>query len=95
MLINERIREELRAGMPPKSAIVTGYEKASSSILDANITGILAGVALYAFGTGPLRGFAITLVVGISASMFTALVVTRGIVTLIYARRKKLKTLAI
>lgn len=95
VLINERIREELRAGMPPKSAIVTGYEKASSSILDANLTGILAGVALYAFGTGPLRGFAITLVVGISASMFTALVVTRGIVTLIYGRRKKLKTLAI
>ena len=95
VLINERIREELRNGMPPKSAIATGYDKASTSILDANITGILAGVALYAFGTGPLRGFAITLVVGISASMFTALVVTRGIVTLIYARRKKLKTLAI
>jgi preprotein translocase subunit SecD len=95
VLINERIREELRAGMPPKSAIVTGYGKASSSILDANLTGILAGVALYAFGTGPLRGFAITLVVGILASMFTALVVTRGIVTLIYGRRKKLKTLAI
>ncbi|MEN1943937.1 protein translocase subunit SecD [Luteimonas sp. MJ293] len=95
VLINERIREELRNGMPPKSAIATGYDKASSSILDANLTGILAGVALYAFGTGPLRGFAITLVVGISASMFTALVVTRGIATLIYARRKKLKTLAI
>ncbi|MEN1926918.1 protein translocase subunit SecD [Luteimonas qiangzhengi] len=95
VLINERIREELRNGMPPKSAIATGYDKASSSILDANLTGILAGVALYAFGTGPLRGFAITLVVGISASMFTALVVTRGIATLIYGRRKKLKTLAI
>ena len=95
VLINERIREELRNGMPPKSAIAAGYDKASSSILDANITGILAGVALYAFGTGPLRGFAITLVVGIIASMFTALVVTRGIVTLIYGRRKKLKTLAI
>ncbi len=95
VLINERIREELRNGMPPKSAIAAGYDKASSSILDANLTGILAGVALYAFGTGPLRGFAITLVVGIIASMFTALVVTRGIVTLIYGRRKKLKTLAI
>ena len=95
VLINERIREELRNGMPPKAAIAAGYDKASSSILDANITGILAGVALYAFGTGPLRGFAITLVVGIIASMFTALVVTRGLVTLIYARRKKLKTLAI
>lgn len=95
VLINERIREELRAGMPPKAAIATGYDKASTSILDANLTGILAGVGLYAFGTGPLRGFAITLVVGIIASMFTALVVTRGIVTLIYARRKKLKSLAI
>ncbi|MEZ0472136.1 protein translocase subunit SecD [Luteimonas salinilitoris] len=95
VLINERIREELRNGMPPKTAIATGYDKASSSILDANITGTLAGVALYAFGTGPLRGFAITLVVGILASMFTALTVTRGIVTLIYARRKKLKSLAV
>lgn len=95
VLINERIREELRNGMPPKTAIATGYDRASSSIVDANITGVLAGVALYAFGTGPLRGFAITLVVGILASMFTALTVTRGIVTLIYARRKKLKSLAV
>ncbi|TKS54301.1 protein translocase subunit SecD [Luteimonas yindakuii] len=95
VLINERIREELRAGVPPKAAIAVGYDKASTSIFDANVTGILAGVALYAFGTGPLRGFAITLVVGILASMFTALTVTRGIATLMYARRKKLKTLAI
>lgn len=95
VLINERIREELRAGVPPRTAIASGYDKASSSIFDANITGVLAGVALYAFGTGPLQGFAITLVVGILASMFTALTVTRGIVTLIYGRRKKLKSLAI
>ncbi|MDH5823342.1 protein translocase subunit SecD [Luteimonas sp. RD2P54] len=95
VLINERIREELRNGVPAKAAIASGYDKASSSIFDANITGVLAGVALYAFGTGPLRGFAITLVVGILASMFTALTVTRGIVTLIYGRRKKLKSLAI
>jgi len=95
VLINERIREELRNGVPGKAAIASGYDKASSSILDANITGVLAGVALYAFGTGPLKGFAITLVVGILASMFTALTVTRGIVTLIYARRRKLKSLAI
>ena len=95
VLINERIREELRLGVPPRAAIAVGYDKASTSIFDANVTGILAGVALYAFGTGPLRGFAITLVVGIIASMFTALTVTRGITTLIYARRKKLKTLAI
>ncbi len=95
VLINERIREELRNGVPPKAAIAIGYDKASTSIFDANVTGILAGVALYAFGTGPLRGFAMTLVVGIIASMFTALTVTRGIATLMYARRKKLKSLAI
>ena len=95
VLINERIREELRAGMPPKAAIVTGYEKASDTILDSNLTGVIAGVALYAFGTGPLQGFAVTLVIGIVASMFTAIVVSRALVTLIYAPRKKLKSLAI
>lgn len=95
VLINERIREELRAGMPPKAAIVTGYEKASDTIFDSNLTGIIAGTALYAFGTGPLQGFAVTLVIGIIASMFTAIVVSRALVTLIYAPRKKLKSLAI
>jgi len=95
VLINERIREELRLGVPPKTAIVAGYDKAGGTILDANLTGIIAGVALYAFGTGPLKGFAVTLVIGILASMFTAITVSRAIVTLIYARRKKLKSLAI
>lgn len=95
VLINERIREELRNGMPGKAAIAAGYDKASTSIFDANVTGILAGVALYAFGTGPLRGFAITLVVGIIASMFTALTVTRAMATLWYGRRKKLKDVAV
>ena len=95
VLINERIREELRAGMPAKKAIVEGYEKASGTILDANLTGILAGVALYAFGTGPLKGFAVTMVVGIFASMFTAITVSRALAVLWYSRRKKLKTLAI
>jgi len=95
VLINERIREELRAGMPPKAAIVAGYEKASGTILDANLTGILAGVALYAFGTGPLKGFAVTMIVGIIASMFTAITVSRALAVLVYSRRKKLKTLAI
>ncbi|MEN5204536.1 protein translocase subunit SecD [Stenotrophomonas sp. TWI700] len=95
VLINERIREELRAGMPPKSAIVAGYEKASGTILDANLTGMLAGVALYAFGTGPLKGFAVTMIVGILASMFTAITVSRALAVLLYSRRKKLKTLAI
>ena len=95
VLINERIREELRAGMPAKKAIVEGYEKASGTIFDANLTGILAGVALYAFGTGPLKGFAVTMVVGIFASMFTAITVSRALAVLWYSRRKKLKTLAI
>jgi len=95
VLINERIREELRAGIPAKLAIVTGYEKASDTILDSNLTGIIAGIALYAFGTGPLQGFAVTLVIGIMASMFTAIVVSRALVTLLYAPRKALKTLAI
>ena len=95
VLINERIREELRAGVPPKMAIVTGYEKASGTILDANLTAIIAGIALYAFGTGPLKGFALTLMIGIMASMFTAITVSRALVTLIYSRRKKLKSLAI
>ncbi|MDV3468967.1 protein translocase subunit SecD [Stenotrophomonas sp. C3(2023)] len=95
VLINERIREELRASMPPKAAIVAGYEKASGTILDANLTGILAGVALYAFGTGPLKGFAVTMIVGIIASMFTAITVSRALAVLVYSRRKKLKSLAI
>jgi len=95
VLINERIREELRAGMPAKAAIVAGYEKASGTILDANLTGILAGVALYAFGTGPLKGFAVTMIVGIIASMFTAITVSRALAVLLYSRRRKLKSLAI
>ena len=95
VLINERIREELRAGVPPKAAIANGYEKASGTIFDANLTGILAGIALYAFGTGPLKGFAVTMVIGILASMFTAITVSRALSVLIYARRKKLKSLAV
>ena len=95
VLINERIREELRAGLPPRTAIATGYDKASGTIFDANMTALLAGVALYAFGTGPLRGFAVTMVIGILTSVFTAVTVSRGIATLVYGRRKKLKTLAI
>ena len=95
VLINERIREELRAGLPPKAAIATGYEKASGSIFDANITAILAGVALFAFGTGPVKGFAVALVVGILTSMYTAVSASRGIAALIYGGRRKLKSIAI
>ena len=95
VLINERIREELRAGLPPRTAIATGYDKASGTIFDSNMTALLAGVALYAFGTGPLRGFAVTMVIGILTSVFTAVTVSRGIATLIYGGRRKLKSIAI
>ncbi len=95
VLINERIREELRTGMPPQSAIAAGYEKASGTIADANTTALLAGVALFAFGTGPLKGFAVALILGILTSLYTAVSVSRGIATLIYGGRKKLKSIAI
>ncbi|MDX1550479.1 MAG: protein translocase subunit SecD, partial [Lysobacter spongiicola] len=95
VLINERIREELRAGIPPKSAIATGYEKATGTIFDANMTAILAGVALFAFGTGPVKGFAVALIVGIVTSMYTAVSASRAMATLLYGRRSKLKSIAI
>jgi len=95
VLINERIREELRAGVPPKSAIATGYEKATGTIFDANMTAILAGVALFAFGTGPVKGFAVALIVGIVTSMYTAVSASRAMATLLYGRRSKLKSIAI
>ncbi len=95
VLINERIREELRLGVPAKSAIAAGYEKAGGTILDANLTGLIVAVALYAFGTGPLKGFALTMMIGIFASMFTAITVSRALAVLIYGSRKKLKTVAI
>ena len=95
VLINERIREELRAGMPPLGAISTGYEKASGTIADANLTALLAGIALFAFGTGPVKGFAVALILGILTSMYTAVSVSRGIAALIYGRRRKLKSIAI
>jgi len=95
VLINERIREELRLGIPGKAAIAAGYEKASGTILDANLTGLIVGVALYAFGTGPLKGFALTMIIGIFASMFTAITVSRALAVLIYGRRNKLQSVAI
>jgi preprotein translocase subunit SecD len=95
VLINERIREELRAGVPPQTAIATGYDKAAGTIADANITAILAGVALFAFGTGPVQGFGVALIVGILTSMYTAVSASRGIATLIYGRRRRLQSIAI
>ena len=95
VLINERIREELRAGLPPQAAIATGYDRASGTIADANITALLAGIALFAFGTGPVKGFAVSLIVGILTSMYTAVSVSRGLATLTYGGRRKLKSVAI
>ena len=95
VLINERIREELRLGLPPQKAIAEGYERASGTILDANVTAFLAGLAMFAFGSGPLKGFGLTTMLGIATSAYTAVSVSRGIATLIYGGRKKLKSVAI
>ncbi len=88
VLIFERIREELRSGNTPQSSIQAGYEKAMSTIADANITTLIAGVVLYIFGTGPIKGFAITLSIGIITSMFTAIMGTRAIINLIVGGRR-------
>ena len=88
VLIFERIREEIAAGNKPQNAIFSGYEKAFSSITDANITTLIAAVVLFALGTGPIKGFAITLSLGIITSMFTAIVGTRAIVNLAFGGRR-------
>ncbi|WP_114154430.1 protein translocase subunit SecD [Chromobacterium haemolyticum] len=95
VLINERIREELRNGVPPHSAIQAGYTHAWHTILDSNVTTLIAGLALLIFGSGAVRGFAVVHSLGILTSMFSAVVVSRGLVNLWYGRRRKLTTLAI
>ncbi|MDR2678731.1 MAG: protein translocase subunit SecD [Zoogloeaceae bacterium] len=95
VLINERIREELRDGMPPQSAITLGYERAFGTILDSNITTLIAGLALLIFGSGPVRGFAVVHCIGIMTSIFSAVTVSRAMVHLVYGRRKKLASIAI
>ncbi|QJY34717.1 protein translocase subunit SecD [Diaphorobacter sp. JS3050] len=95
VLINERIREELRAGVAPQAAIATGYERAWATILDSNVTTLIAGLALLAFGTGPVRGFAVVHCIGILISMFSAVFFSRGLVNLWYGRKKKLKSVSI
>ncbi|MBX3676829.1 MAG: protein translocase subunit SecD [Rhodocyclaceae bacterium] len=95
VLINERIREELRNGVSPQAAITAGYERAFGTILDSNVTSLIAGLALLIFGSGPVRGFAVVHCLGILTSMFSAVVVSRGIVNLIYGGRRKLAKLAI
>ena len=88
VLIFERIREEIRNGNSPQASIHAGYEKAFSTIADANITTLIAALVLFSFGTGPVKGFAVTLSLGIISSMFTAIMVTRGLVNLIYGGRR-------
>ena len=95
VLINERVREELRGGAAPQVAITTGYERAWGTILDSNITTLIAGVSLLAFGSGPVRGFAVVHCLGILTSMFSAVMFSRGLVNLWYGGKKRLKALSI
>ncbi len=95
VLINERVREELRNGASPQSAIHVGYESAWATILDSNVTTLIAGVALLTFGSGPVRGFAVVHCLGILTSMFSAVFFSRGLVNLWYGRQKKLKGVSI
>jgi len=94
VLIFERIREEIRLGNSPQASIFSGYQKAFSTIADANITTLIVAIILFGFGTGPIQGFAVTLSIGILTSMFTAIMGTRAIVNMVYGRRN-IKKLAI
>jgi preprotein translocase subunit SecD len=95
VLINERVREELRNGNTPQAAIHAGYDRAWSTIFDSNVTTLIAGVALFAFGSGPVKGFAVVHCLGILTSMFSAVMVSRGIVNLYYGGRRKLTKVSI
>jgi preprotein translocase subunit SecD len=95
VLINERVREELRAGVAPQQAIAAGYDRAWATILDSNITTLIAGVALLIFGSGPVRGFAVVHCLGIITSVFSAVFFSRGLVNLWYGGKKKLARLSI
>jgi len=95
VLINERIREELRNGVTPQAAIYAGYDRAFGTILDSNITTLIAGIALFMFGSGPIKGFAVVLCLGILTSMFSAIMVSRAMVNLIYGRKARLTKVAI
>jgi preprotein translocase subunit SecD len=95
VLINERIREELRNGNSPGASIAAGYERAFDTILDSNVTSLIAGLALLAFGSGPVRGFAVVHCLGILTSMFSAVLVSRALVNLVYGRQKRIGRLSI
>ncbi len=95
VLINERIREELRNGNTPQASIKAGYDRAFGTIVDSNITTMIAGIALFLFGTGPIKGFAVVHVLGIMTSMFSAVMISRGMVNLFYGYRRKIDKLSI
>jgi preprotein translocase subunit SecD len=95
VLINERVREELRSGASPQQAISAGFDRAWATIIDSNVTTLIVGVALWVFGSGPIRGFAVVHTLGILTSMFSAVFVSRGVVNLWYGRKKKLQSIAI
>lgn len=95
VLINERIREELRSGATPQAAIAAGFDRAWATIIDSNVTTLIVGIALWVFGSGPIRGFAVVHCLGILTSMFSAVFISRGVVNLWYGRKKKLQSLAI
>jgi preprotein translocase subunit SecD len=95
ILIYERIREELRNGNSPQAAIHAGFDKAFSAIADSNITTMVAGLALFVFGTGPIKGFAVTLILGIFTTLFTAILCSRVFIDLLWGRRKRLASLPV
>ena len=95
VLINERVREELRNGATPQAAIAAGYDRAWATILDSNVTSLIAGLALLVFGSGPVRGFAVVHCLGLLTSMFSAVFFSRGLVNLWYGGRKKLAKISI
>ncbi len=95
VLIYERIREELRVGNSPHAAINAGFDKAFSAIADSNVTTLIAGIVLFAFGTGPIKGFAVTLIIGIATSLFTAILGSRSLIDVIWGRRRQLKALPV
>jgi preprotein translocase subunit SecD len=95
VLINERVREELRRGATAQQAITQGYERAFATILDSNVTTLIAGVFLFMLGSGPIRGFAVVHCLGILTSIFSAVFVSRGIVNLVYGSRRKLATISV
>ena len=95
VLIFERIREELGNGNTPQASIRAGWDKAYTTIVDSNLTTLIAAIVLFMYGTGPIKGFAVTLSIGIATSMFTAITVTRALVNVVYGSRTNLKTLSI